>query len=114
MLRAQADPCEAAAAFRALSDPTRIQILHRLAAEGEVFQKKLVHEMGRTQPAVSRHLAYLKRVKLVLERREGRFVYLRVGSLPEAAREVIRVLTAGDVSNDGLKPPSDGLMCSPV
>jgi ArsR family transcriptional regulator, arsenate/arsenite/antimonite-responsive transcriptional repressor len=93
MLRIQAQAREAAVTFRALSDPTRIQILRRLAADGEVFQKKLVHEMGRKQPSVSRHLAYLKRVKLVLERREGRFVYLRIGSLPEAARELLRILT---------------------
>lgn len=99
MLRAHAKAREAAAVFRALSDPTRIQILRRLAAEGEVFQKKLVHEMGRNQPAVSRHLAYLKRVRLVLERREGRFVYLRVGALPDAAQELIRLLKIPEASN---------------
>lgn len=93
MLRVQTKAREAAAVFRALADPTRIQILRRLAAEGEVFQKKLVHEMGRNQPAVSRHLAYLKRVQLVVERREGRFVYLRIGALSEAARELIRLLS---------------------
>lgn len=99
MLRSRPKAREAAAVFRALSDPTRIQILRRLATEGEIFQKKLVHEMGRAQPAVSRHLAYLKRVKLVLERRDGRFVYLRVGSLPEAARELIRLLEGGNAGS---------------
>ncbi|HLL88285.1 MAG TPA: metalloregulator ArsR/SmtB family transcription factor, partial [Tepidisphaeraceae bacterium] len=55
--------------FRAFSDRTRLRLLHLLrAAGGEVCVCDLVRVLGAPQPKVSRHLAYLRRAKLVTAR----------------------------------------------
>lgn len=56
--------------FAALSDPTRRAILARLR-EGEASAGTLAAPFALTQPAVSRHLATLRRAGLVAERRAG-------------------------------------------
>lgn len=55
----------------ALSDPTRRSILDRLAA-GPATVGELVEPFRISQQAVSKHLAYLERARLVEKRREGR------------------------------------------
>jgi DNA-binding transcriptional ArsR family regulator len=63
--------------FKALSDPTRRAILERLIREGEQSVTKLTDHAGVSQPAVSKHLALLKRAGLVAERRDGRLTHYR-------------------------------------
>ena len=63
--------------FRALADPTRRAIFERLAG-GEAAVKDLTAAFDISQPAISQHLATLRRAGLVSERREGRLVYYRV------------------------------------
>ncbi len=55
----------------ALSDPTRRSILARLAA-GAATVGELAGPFRVSQQAVSKHLAYLERARLVEKRREGR------------------------------------------
>jgi DNA-binding transcriptional ArsR family regulator len=55
----------------ALSDPTRRSILARLAA-GPATVGELAGPFRVSQQAVSKHLAYLERARLVKKRREGR------------------------------------------
>ena len=59
------------ATLSALSDPTRRSILTRLAA-GPATVGELAEPFHMSQQAVSKHLAYLERVRLVEKRREGR------------------------------------------
>lgn len=94
---------ELAAVFRALADPTRLRILVLLAQRGEMYQKRLVHAMGRDQSGVSRHLSYLKRRRLVLERQDGRFVYVRLGSLPADVFSTLAYFSKG--ADRGLPDP---------
>ena len=63
--------------FQALADPSRRAIFESLAG-GEVAVKDLTARFDISQPAVSQHLAALKRAGLVLARRDGRSVYYRV------------------------------------
>ena len=63
--------------FHALSDPSRRAIFVSLA-RGEVAVKDLTARFDISQPAVSQHLATLKRAGLVNGRREGRSVYYRL------------------------------------
>ncbi|MBA3897237.1 MAG: helix-turn-helix transcriptional regulator [Sphingomonadaceae bacterium] len=58
--------------FTALSDPTRRAIFERLSRDGEQNVRTLTGPSGVSQPAVSKHLALLKRAGLVRERRDGR------------------------------------------
>ncbi len=64
--------------FAALADPTRRAIFERLSREGERSVHALTDHSGVSQPAVSKHLAVLKRAGLVNGRRAGRETYYRV------------------------------------
>jgi DNA-binding transcriptional ArsR family regulator len=63
--------------FRALADPSRRAIFERLT-HGEAAVRDLTARFDISQPAVSQHLAVLRRARLVSERREGRLVYYRI------------------------------------
>jgi ArsR family transcriptional regulator, arsenate/arsenite/antimonite-responsive transcriptional repressor len=56
--------------FRGLSDPTRLRIINLLLNE-ELCGCEIQRLLGITQPLVSRHLVYLKRSGLVVDRRDG-------------------------------------------
>jgi len=58
--------------FKALADPTRRAIFERLARDGEQTVHALTERAGVSQPMVSKHLAALKRARLVHNRRDGR------------------------------------------
>lgn len=59
------------ATFAALSDPTRRAILDRLK-RGPATVGELASPFAITQQAVSKHLAYLQRARLIEKRRQGR------------------------------------------
>ena len=63
--------------FRAFSDRTRLRILH-LLLPGELCVCHIVDALDLPQPKVSRHLAYLRRTRLVLARKEGLWNYYRL------------------------------------
>ena len=58
-------------AFSALSDPTRIGIVMRLAESGEVDATELAKPFDISQPAVSRHIKVLEETGWVTRRRVG-------------------------------------------
>ena len=67
----QADACGGVdLMFRAFSDRTRLRILHVLQG-GELCVGDLVAILQAPQPRISRHLAYLRKAKLVLVRKSG-------------------------------------------
>src|SRR5208282_3960983 len=65
-------PAVAHDVFKALADPTRRAIFERLARDGEQTVHALTERAGVSQPMVSKHLAALKRARLVHNRRDGR------------------------------------------
>jgi ArsR family transcriptional regulator len=65
------------AVFKGFADPTRIRILSVLAA-GELCVCDIVDILRLPQPAVSRHLAYLRRMGLVEATREWKFAHYRL------------------------------------
>jgi ArsR family transcriptional regulator len=60
--------------FRALSDRTRLRILH-LLRDGELCVCDLTRVIDAPQPKISRHLAYLRQAKLVAARKDGLWSY---------------------------------------
>jgi DNA-binding transcriptional ArsR family regulator len=60
------------AIFKSLADPTRRTIFERLSRDGEQTVRMLTDTSGVSQPAVSKHLAVLKRAGLVRARHRGR------------------------------------------
>ena len=65
------------AMFRAVSDRTRLRILN-LLRDGELCVCHIVDVLGVPQPTASRHLAYLRRARLVMVRKEGLWSYYRL------------------------------------
>ena len=63
--------------FRALSDKTRLRILHLLLG-GELCVCDIVAVLRCPQPTASRHLAYLRKVCLVTVRKEGIWCYYQL------------------------------------
>lgn len=79
--------------FKACADQTRLRILNMLACEGEVCVCHLVDVLQTNQPKVSRHLAYLKRVGLVADRKDGLWVHYRLATpLAEHAERLLACL----------------------
>ena len=77
--------------FKALADETRIKILH-LVAQRELCVCDLAFLLEMSLPAVSHHLRFLKALRLVKNRKEGKMVFYslednHVLSLIEQARE---------------------------
>lgn len=67
--------------FRTLADPTRRAIFERLCRDGEATVSALTAQAGISQPAVSKHLAVLKRAGLVRNRGDGRKTHYRARTL---------------------------------
>lgn len=61
-------------AFKALSDPTRRQILD-LLKEKDLTAGEIAQHFDITKPSVSHHLNILKEAGLVQDEREGQFIY---------------------------------------
>ena len=62
------------AVFKALSDPTRREIL-RLLGRGEMTAGQLAEKFDMTKPTMSHHFATLKEADLITSRREGTMIY---------------------------------------
>lgn len=58
--------------FKTLADPTRRALFERLCRDGEQTVRALTDQSGISQPAVSKHLALLKKAGLVKDRHQGR------------------------------------------
>lgn len=83
--------------FKCLADETRLRCLLLIELEGELCVCELTEALQEIQPKVSRHLAQLRKCELLLDRRQGQWVFYRINpALPEWAKSVI---TASALSN---------------
>ena len=65
--------------FRAFSDRTRLRILHLLLKE-EFCVGDIVAVLQIPQPTASRHLAYLRKAGLVVDRKNGLWNFYKLAS----------------------------------
>jgi DNA-binding transcriptional ArsR family regulator len=72
------------AVFAALADPTRRQVVRKLARRPDVTASRLAGELPMTRQAVTKHLAALDRAGLMEGRREGREVRYSLTPAPLA------------------------------
>jgi ArsR family transcriptional regulator len=87
---------EPQAVFAALAHDTRLRALMLLAMHGELCVCELTYAIGVSQPHLSRHLAQLREVGLVADRRAGVWIYYRINpGLPGWARTVLQETHAG-------------------
>jgi len=81
--------------FSALADRTRLRLIN-LIGDSEVCVCFLVEILKISQPKISRHLAYLRRARVVTARREGKWMHYRLTEPPDehAARIFREVRTS--------------------
>ncbi len=75
--------------FKNLADETRLRSLYLIVHEGEMCVCELTHALGLSQPKISRHLAQLRQCGLLIDRREGQWVYYRIN--PETPPWIHRI-----------------------
>lgn len=61
--------------FKALSDLTRLKIILVISEEGEICVNDISSKIGMTKSAVSHQLSYLKNLRMVKSRKEGKEVF---------------------------------------
>ncbi len=81
--------------FKCLSDPTRLDILKIVLAQGNVCVCEITEALNLSQPKISRHLALLRNLSILLDQRKGQWVYYRLNpKLPEWANAVLNIIAA--------------------
>lgn len=73
---------ELLAVTKALSDPNRVRALMALQA-GELCVCQVIELLGLAPSTVSKHMAVLCQARLVETRKEGRWVFYRLGEHPD-------------------------------
>ncbi len=76
--------------YKDLADETRLKSLLLIQREGELCVCELMAALNEVQPKISRHLALLRNNKVVLDRRQGQWIYYRMNpDLPDWAKTVL-------------------------
>lgn len=79
----------------ALADPTRLAAIRLLWDGREHCVCELMRDLGATQSRMSRHMAVLKQVGLVIDRRDAQWVrYRRNPDLSETSAAIINAVLA--------------------
>ncbi|HXK33200.1 MAG TPA: metalloregulator ArsR/SmtB family transcription factor [Dehalococcoidia bacterium] len=69
---------DAVKVFKALADPTRYKVVRLLIEKGELGCQDFADEFPLTPPAMSHHYRVLENAGLVLTRKEGSHVFMRL------------------------------------
>jgi ArsR family transcriptional regulator len=82
--------------FSALSHDTRLRCVLLLQIHEELCVCEITHAIGAAQPQISRSLAQLRELGLVVDRREGLWIHYRINpSLPGWVQDVLRATAEG-------------------
>ena len=65
--------------LRALADPTRREILNMLK-QGRLSAGEIPEHFSVTGAAISRHLSVLKEADLIVDQREGKYIYYELNA----------------------------------
>ncbi|WP_034171276.1 metalloregulator ArsR/SmtB family transcription factor [Acinetobacter sp. YZS-X1-1] len=94
--------------FKCLSDPTRLDILKIILKRQNVCVCEITEILQLSQPKISRHLALLRNLSILLDERKGQWVYYRLNpDLPEWVNAVLNVL-----NDEVLNKPASNLSIS--
>lgn len=93
--------------FKCLADATRIRLTLLILREGELCVCELIHALDDSQPKISRHLAQLRSCGLLVDRRQGQWIYYRINpQLPLWVNDVLHTTLDANQSwlqNDALR-----------
>ena len=80
------------ALFKCLADATRARVTLLILREGELCVCELIHALDDSQPKISRHLAQLRSCGLLVDRRQGQWIYYRINpALPDWVTQVLDI-----------------------
>jgi len=87
--------------FKCLSDETRLRCVALLQKQGKLCVCELTAALDLSQPKISRHLALLRQCGLLLDSREGQWVFYQINpELPGWAFPILaNVLTAVEITD---------------
>ncbi|MDU9394027.1 MULTISPECIES: metalloregulator ArsR/SmtB family transcription factor [Pseudomonas] len=78
--------------FKSLADETRARATLLIVEHGELCVCELMCALADSQPKISRHLAQLRGAGVLLDRRQGQWVYYRINpQLPAWIHQVLAV-----------------------
>lgn len=84
--------------FKSLADETRTRATLLIADQGELCVCELMYALNDSQPKISRHLAQLRSSGVLLDRRQGQWVYYRLNpNLPGWVHEILRVTSKANI-----------------
>lgn len=90
--------------LKSLSDQTRLRSLILLMQEGELCVCELTHALDLVQPKISRHLASLRDMQVVSDRRVSQWIYYSINpKLPEWAKELLQATLKGSLNEKQYK-----------
>jgi ArsR family transcriptional regulator len=85
--------------FKALAEPVRLQSLLLIHLERELCVCELIEALNQPQPKISRNLAQLRKVGLLLDRRQGQWVFYRLHPmLPVWIGQTLQLVEQGNPS----------------
>ncbi|MBA1202566.1 metalloregulator ArsR/SmtB family transcription factor [Pseudomonas capeferrum] len=78
--------------FKCLADETRARATLLIVSQGELCVCELMCALDDSQPKVSRHLGLLRSCGLLLDRRQGQWVYYRLNpELPAWVQQILQI-----------------------
>jgi len=82
--------------FKCLSDETRLMLVLLIAREQSLCVCEMTYALEESQPKVSRHLAQLRQCGLLVDQRDGQWVYYQLSpQLPPWAQRIIESAQQG-------------------
>ena len=83
---------------KALTDETRLKCIMLVYLEKELCVCEFCEALQQIQPKVSRNLAQLKKSELLLDRRQGQWVFYRLNpALPSWVTEILALTTENNM-----------------
>ena len=90
--------------IKSLSDQTRLRSLMLLMQEGELCVCELTYSLDLIQPKISRHLASLRDMQVVIDKRVGQWIYYSINpKLPVWAKELLQAALKGSIVEEQYK-----------
>ncbi|WP_112712431.1 metalloregulator ArsR/SmtB family transcription factor [Moritella yayanosii] len=84
--------------YKCLADDTRLKSLLLILHETELCVCELTHALAQSQPKISRHLALLRQKKLVIDQRQGQWVYYHINpDIPDWVQKILSLTLANNL-----------------
>jgi len=99
--------------FKALGDPTRLEIVDMISC-GELCACKILERFNFTQPTLSHHMKILCDCGLVYGRREGKWTYYSLDEkVVQSFKDILTKITACEKNGDCTEiPRCEGDCCN--